>query len=213
MPTAGVHAGRRHPHANHPTPATSTENKTDAAEKLLAPPLTFIGRPEGKRPALSIRRRPGVRIAHIGDVDAPEVGRHRAGLPQTWRGERSRPPGVVPQLVRTGSEVGVDEGGCSPTRARARCACRSSRIRRAASTPATPAIAAKEGSRRGHHNAGPSRACRYAPVARSRCFPTHTSRPAWVLGRASTGCVWLLGGGNRTVRQAMGSGGRRDSPQ
>ena len=32
-------------------------------------------RPEGKRPAVSIRRRPGVRIAHIGDVDAPEVGR------------------------------------------------------------------------------------------------------------------------------------------
>ena len=32
-------------------------------------------RPEGKRPALSIRPRPGVRIAHIGDVDAPEVGR------------------------------------------------------------------------------------------------------------------------------------------
>ena len=31
--------------------------------------------PKGKRAALSIRRRPGVRIAHIGDVDAPEVGR------------------------------------------------------------------------------------------------------------------------------------------
>ena len=51
--------------------------------------------------------------------------------------------------VRTGSEVGVGEGGCSPTRARARCACSSSRIRPTASTPATPAIAAKEGSRRG----------------------------------------------------------------
>ena len=43
------------------------------------------------------------------------------------------------------SGVGVDEGGCSPTRAGARCACRLSRIRPAAST-ATPAIAAKEGS-------------------------------------------------------------------
>jgi hypothetical protein len=52
-------------------------------------------------------------------------------------------------LVRTGSEVGLDEGGCSPTRARARCACRSSRIESAASTPATLAIAAKEGSRCG----------------------------------------------------------------
>jgi hypothetical protein len=53
------------------------------------------------------------------------------------------------RLVRTGREVAVDEGGCSPTRARARCACRSSRIRPAASTSAAPAIAAKEGSRRG----------------------------------------------------------------
>ena len=43
----------------------------------------------------------------------------------------------------------VDEGGRSPTRARARCACRSSRIRPAASTPATPAVATKEGSRCG----------------------------------------------------------------
>ena len=53
------------------------------------------------------------------------------------------------RVVRTGSEVGVDEGGCSPTRAEARCACRLSRIRSAAGTPATPAIAAKEGSRCG----------------------------------------------------------------
>ena len=52
-----------------------------------------------------------------------------------------------------------------------------------------------------------------ALVARSRCFPTHGSRPAWVLGRASTDCIWLLGGATRTVRQAMASGGRRDSPQ
>src|ERR1700733_2830308 len=52
-------------------------------------------------------------------------------------------------IVQTGSEVGADEGGCSPTRARARCACRLSRIRSAVSTPATPAIAAKEGSRCG----------------------------------------------------------------
>jgi hypothetical protein len=48
--------------------------------------------------------------------------------------------------VRIGSEVGVD-GGYSPTRARARCGCRSSRIRPAASTPAPLAIGAKEGSR------------------------------------------------------------------
>ena len=55
-----------------------------------------------------------------------------------------------PLVVRTGSEVGVDEGGCSPTRARARCACRSSRIRPAASKPATPAIAAKQARRCGY---------------------------------------------------------------
>jgi hypothetical protein len=55
----------------------------------------------------------------------------------------------VVEIVRTRSEVDVDEGGCSPTRARARCACRPSRIRPAASTPATPAIAPKEGSRCG----------------------------------------------------------------
>ena len=52
-------------------------------------------------------------------------------------------------VVRTGSDVGFHECGCSPTRARARCACGLSPIRPAASTPATPAIATKEGSRRG----------------------------------------------------------------
>ena len=61
----------------------------------------------------------------------------------------SRPTTRRVVVVRTGSEVGVDESGCSPTRARPRCACRSSRIRPAAGTPATPAIAAKEGSRCG----------------------------------------------------------------
>ena len=47
-------------------------------------------------------------------------------------------PASLPAVVRFGSEVGLDEGGRSPTRARVRCACRSSRIRPAASTPATP---------------------------------------------------------------------------
>jgi hypothetical protein len=56
-------------------------------------------------------------------------------------------------VVRTGSEAGVDEGGCSSTRARARCACRLSLTRPAASTPASPAIAAEEGSRCGGHDA------------------------------------------------------------
>ena len=35
----------------------------------------------------------------------------------------------VLEVVRTSSEVGVDEGGCSPTRARDRCACRLPRIK------------------------------------------------------------------------------------
>ena len=59
------------------------------------------------------------------------------------RPEGARPPS---SLFRTSSsEVGVDEGGCAATRARARCACRSQRIWPAASTPATPANAAKRG--------------------------------------------------------------------
>ena len=57
-------------------------------------------------------------------------------------------------LVRTGSEVGVDEGRCSPTRARARCACRLSRITPAGSTPATPAIAARRAAGVADHNSG-----------------------------------------------------------
>jgi hypothetical protein len=42
---------------------------------------------------------------------------------------------------------GVDAGGCSATRASARCACKSPRIGRRASTFATPAIAAKRDCR------------------------------------------------------------------
>jgi hypothetical protein len=47
------------------------------------------------------------------------------------------------------NEVGVVAGGCSATRATARCACRSSRIRPAASASATPATAAKQGLQTG----------------------------------------------------------------
>jgi hypothetical protein len=57
---------------------------------------------------------------------------------------RTSTSGSLLRVVQTGSEVGADEGGCSPTRARARCACGMSRIRPAVSTPATPAIAAKQ---------------------------------------------------------------------
>ena len=76
------------------------------------------------------------------------VARRARDEPPAPVSEKRRSKGSRLPFVRTGSEVGVDEGGRSPTRARARCACRSSRIRLAASTPATPAIAVKEGSRR-----------------------------------------------------------------
>ena len=86
--------------------------------------------------------------------------------------------GSLLQVVRTGSEVGVDEGGCSPTRAGARCACRLSRIRPAASTPATP-----EGSRCDRSRRRPSSAWRCAPLPTRRCVPTRASRPAFVFAQ------------------------------
>jgi hypothetical protein len=46
---------------------------------------------------------------------------------------------------RSGSEVGVDAGGCSAARATARCACRSRRIWPPPSRLAAPASAAKRG--------------------------------------------------------------------
>jgi hypothetical protein len=85
------------------------------------------------------------RSEHDSADDAARIRLPLAGEAELWT---RRLLGVA-DFVRTGSEVCVDEGDCCPTRARARCACKSSRIRPAASTPATPAIAAKEGSRRG----------------------------------------------------------------
>jgi hypothetical protein len=96
---------------------------------------------------------------------------------------RTSTSGSLLRVVQTGSEVGADEGGCSPTRARARCACSSSRIRPAASTPATPAIAAKEGSRCGGHDARSSRGWRCALLATSRYVAMRGSRPAFVSAR------------------------------
>jgi hypothetical protein len=66
--------------------------------------LTDGPRPEGQRPALSIG-------ASSGCTDRTHRGRrcsqarpYLAGRPQTWRGERSRPLAVAPQLVRSTSE-------------------------------------------------------------------------------------------------------------
>ena len=81
----------------------------------------------------------------------------------------SLPADALLPIVRTSSEVGVDEGGCSPTRARARCACRSSRIRPAASAPATPAIAATEGRRRGRSQRRTVEGVEMRALATSRC--------------------------------------------
>ena len=57
----------------------------------------------------------------------------------------SLPAHALLPIVRSGSETDVDGGGCSATRAVARCACRSRRIGSPASTSTTPATAAKHG--------------------------------------------------------------------
>ena len=80
---------------------------------------------------------------------------------------------ALPAVVRTGSGVGVGEGGCSPTRAGGRCACRLSRIRPVASTGVTLAIAAKEG----RLQCRPSTSC-FTP--RPSCYRPATSSPCWV---------------------------------
>jgi hypothetical protein len=74
-------------------------------------------------------------------------------LAQAERHHGDCAPGSVVEIVRTGSEFGVEEGGCSPTRAGAGRACKVWRIRPAASTPATLAIAAKEASGVADHDA------------------------------------------------------------
>jgi hypothetical protein len=95
---------------------------------------------------------------------------------------------------RTGSEVGVDEGGRSPMRARARCACRSSRIRPAASTPADcrnrgrggqPVSRMTTPDRRGHGDAQLWRFARPATSFQSR--PHSSSRGH--RGQDSAGCL------------------------
>ena len=92
-----------------------------------------------------------------------------------------------PLFVHLGSGVGVDEGGCSPTRARARCACRLARIRPAASTPATPAIAAKQGRGPSLTTLGWPAMRSVAEVATSRGVETRWSRPAFVPRRGCGG--------------------------
>ena len=86
-------------------------------------------------------------------------------------------------LVRTGSEVGVDEGGCSPTRATAGRGCRSSRIRPAASTRRLPQSRQRRAAGVADHDAGPSRAWRCAPLATSTSLVKAGSTPAFMFAR------------------------------
>ena len=103
----------------------------------------------------------------------------------------------VVEIVRTGSEVGVDEGGCSRTRAGARCACRLSRIRPAASTPATPQSRLRRAAGVADCDAGRSRAWRCAPLARRRA---RSSQPGNVLVGDGK-----QGSGTRAIRRLIGA--------
>ena len=65
-------------------------------------------------------------------------GHSPAGVRRLPLRRKAAPQRQVLLLVRSGSEAGVDAGGCSATRAVARCACRSRRIGPPASTSTTP---------------------------------------------------------------------------
>ena len=84
-------------------------------------------------------------------VSWPAVGRQAARRARCLNRGRaevcSSPSRPLLRFVRSGSEAGVDAGGCSATRAVARCACRSRRIGPPASTSTTPANAPKQGRR------------------------------------------------------------------
>ena len=124
----------------------------------------------------------------------------RAGLPPTdrrrerLRPKRGRNSGIHRTAsVRTGSEVGVDEGGCSPTRARARCACRSSRSGRQQAHRRLPQSRQRRAAGVADHNAGPSRASRCAPLAKSASLAQDGPTHAFVRARVSllTALAWL----------------------
>jgi len=116
-------------------------------------------------------------------VSRPAVGRQAARRVRCRNLGRTKvcssPSRPLLRFVRTGSGVGVDEGGCSPTRARARCACRSrgsgrqqahrrlpqSRQRRAAAWPLTTP-----------HCRGRGDAHLWRIRGRSACWPWHLLR-------------------------------------
>ena len=95
------------------------------------------------------------------------------------------------QLVPTSSEVGVDEGGCSATRARGRCACRWPRIGPAASTPATPVNAHSKAARRRSRRSEEATMRRAPRLATSRRVASNGGGPAWVQMGSSGSCEWM----------------------
>ena len=117
------------------------------------------------------------------------------------RGSHGRPG--ASRLVRTGSEVGVDEGGCSPTRARARCACRPSRISRQQTHRCLPQSRQRRAAGVADHDAGRSRAWRCAPLAISVTLVKAGSSRAFAVARVSraNADAWLrLSAGTHAVR-------------
>ena len=121
-PTASPALASRAKHSSptHPTCAFQQHLLPMQRGASRDPRLALACRPEGKRSALSIR-------ASSGCTDRTHRGRgccrgrpYRAGLPQTWRGERSGPLGVVPQLVQTSSVVECRGRGCSRRRSGSR---------------------------------------------------------------------------------------------
>ena len=106
-------------------------------------------------------------------------------------------PASLPAVVRTGSEVGVDEGGCSPTRARVRCACRSSRSGREQAHPRLSQSRQRRAAGVADHNAGPSRAWRSplanvrsrAPRRREPCSSVDALLPQSQIGAAPDGAL------------------------
>ena len=146
------------------TPVSDLMSTSDSSgEQRCLPHATPGARPEGSDEPPSVPAASECTDRTHPVLDAGGRRPRKAGLPQTRQGEDHRRLGVVTRLVRTGSQVGVDEGGCSPTRARARCACRLSRIRPAASTPAAPQSRQRRAAGVADHDAGPSRAWRCAP--------------------------------------------------
>ena len=81
------------------------------------------------------------------------------------------PASVLPEVVRTGSEVGVDEDDCSPTRARARCAAGSRGSGGQHAHRRLPKSRRRRAAGVADHDAGPSRAWRCAPLANPRARP------------------------------------------